>query len=300
MGCDDTGSLARFERLAGCDRGQLASIAGLHDARDARDIGKPHDPFHVARTELPGLLDHDDRTRQLRFHAGDLFRSGGAVDHAGMTRQKTGDGAHIRVGIASELARLHAGDGEPDHRPPLRLRYRRHRRHRGGLTASRPALHVHHPIGRGQHQHGCGFLAWIEPAQPQLACYLLHPDRGVDRRNDRGGLPLSRLDRGKIRLLQPHRALRRHHAIVVVEQQAFLLQQRQPGLDIADRHRPATRQALADEFQLVERCLPLAQVAHRRCDRVRYGISSRLQPSQPFGHQRVAVARGQPHAAGDS
>ena len=136
--------------------------------------------------------------------------------------------------------------------------------------------------------------------KPQLARRLLHPDCGIDRRNDRGRLPLPRIDSGKVRLLEPHGALRRHHPISVAEQQAFRLQQRQPGLDIGNRHRSAARQAFADELEPVERRLPLAQVAHRRSDRLRRGIGARLQSSQSLRNQRIAVARGQPHAAGDS
>ena len=43
----------------------------------------------------------------------------------------------------------------------------------------------------------------------------------------------------------------------------------------------------------------LAKVADRRSDRLRRGEGTGVEAAEPFGHQRVAVARRQPHAAGD-
>jgi hypothetical protein len=107
--------------------------------------------------------------------------------------------------------------------------------------------------------------------------------------------PLPRLDRGEIGLFQPHRAPGRHHAVAVTEQQPLGFEQRQPSLHVADRHRSASRQAFTDQIQSVKRRLALAKLAGCGRDRLRRGIGMRRQTTEPFGYERVAVARGQSH-----
>ena len=99
-----------------------------------------------------------------------------------------------------------------------------------------------------------------------------------------------------MRLFQPDRTRRRHHAAAVPDQQLLALQQRHARLDVGHGHRPAPFERGPDHVEPVERCFPLTQVARRGSDRLRRGVRAGLKPSQPLGHEWIAIYWRQAHS----